>query len=427
MKSTQQYAKEILDKHNLTLISEYLGAHKPVEFLCNNNHKNSAIATNLLQRGYTCKECKVGRPIISKITWTKEMLEPFIGLKSTEEIALHYNTTVSAVNNALNNLGISNAFKYKTTNDLIDVLDIQERLITSEQEYYEAHDYVTTLCKYNHETTQLVSNVIYKGIGCPTCTSLSNTSAPQQELANFIKQISEYKVIEADRTIITPQELDIVIPELKLAIDFNNSNKKVPTNYHLNKTNVTESKGYQLIHIFESQYTEKKDIIHSRLNNLINPPKPIYARNCTVKEIPYPKAFLEENHIQSHAVSSINLGLFHNDELIQVMTFGKPRFDKHHDYELIRFCTKLNHRVQGGASKLFKHAPKGSILSYADRSWSTGKLYETLGFKLLHATGPNLFYADKTSTISRYRAQNMDTSKLHKIYGPGSLVYSTTR
>lgn len=78
------------------------------------------------------------------------------------------------------------------------------------------------------------------------------------------------------------------------------------------------------------------------------------------------------------------------------MTFGKCRFDKKHEWEMLRFCCKLGHHVIGGAGKLLKHferqyAPK-SIVSYADRRWSQGKLYEALGFKLDHASAPNYWY-----------------------------------
>ena len=64
------------------------------------------------------------------------------------------------------------------------------------------------------------------------------------------------------------------------------------------------------------------------------------------------------------------------------MTFGKARYKNKQSYELLRYCSK--HTVVGGASKLFKHFLKIhnpiSVLSYADRCWSTGDLYTTLGF-----------------------------------------------
>ncbi|MBR4315953.1 MAG: hypothetical protein IKP65_03150, partial [Alphaproteobacteria bacterium] len=59
---------------------------------------------------------------------------------------------------------------------------------------------------------------------------------------------------------------------------------------------------------------------------------------------------------------------------------------KNYDYELIRFASKIGYQVIGGASKLlsyFRKQYKGSIISYADRRYSNGKLYEAIGFKLI--------------------------------------------
>ena len=52
------------------------------------------------------------------------------------------------------------------------------------------------------------------------------------------------------------------------------------------------------------------------------------------------------------------------------MTFGKPRFNKNYEWELIRYSSLLNQRVLGGASKLLKrfindHKPK-NIISFPE-------------------------------------------------------------
>ena len=50
--------------------------------------------------------------------------------------------------------------------------------------------------------------------------------------------------------------------------------------------------------------------------------------------------FLEKNHIQGKVGSSVNIGLYHQDKLVSLMTFGKPRMDKVYEYELLRFCNE---------------------------------------------------------------------------------------
>ena len=83
----------------------------------------------------------------------------------------------------------------------------------------------------------------------------------------------------------------------------------------------------------------------------------LYARKCVVKQILFniAKDFLEKNHIQGSVNSVVNLGLFHENDLISVMTFGKSRYGRSHQWELLRFCTKLNYHIPGAAGKLLSY------------------------------------------------------------------------
>lgn len=156
--------------------------------------------------------------------------------------------------------------------------------------------------------------------------------------------------------------------------------------------------------IFSDEWKENKTIIKSRLKNLIGVSKKIGARKCVIKEITdnsIVRKFLLENHQQGFVGSKVKIGLFYNDELVSLITFGSLRKNmgqksKKDYYELLRFCNKLNYTVMGGASKLFKHFLKNynpkEIISYADYRWSNGDLYRNLGFKELNKTIPNYFY-----------------------------------
>ena len=89
------------------------------------------------------------------------------------------------------------------------------------------------------------------------------------------------------------------------------------------------------------------------------------------------------------------------------MTFGKPRFTKGANWELIRYCTIGSFSVVGGASKLLSYFRKhnsGSIITYADRRWSIGNLYEKLGFTFIGNSEPNYYYVKNYDRISRYVA-----------------------
>lgn len=151
-------------------------------------------------------------------------------------------------------------------------------------------------------------------------------------------------------------------------------------------------------------------------------PNKIYARNCLVKMVkPSEKTeFLIKNHIQGNSQSSINYGLYYNDELVSLMTFGKPRLnlggkgEKGH-FELVRFCNKLNTNVLGGASKLFKaflkdFLPK-EVVSYSDKRWSTGDLYRILGFSHVHDSRPNYFYVIDGHRENRFKFRKSELIK----------------
>ena len=136
-----------------------------------------------------------------------------------------------------------------------------------------------------------------------------------------------------------------------------------------------KNNGYKLIHIFEHEWINKQEIIKSKLKALFGVEQErIYARKCIIKEISNKEKndFLNQFHIQGEDKSKVKLGLFFADELVAIMTFGKPRFNKNYEYELIRYATSKH--VIGGASKLLKYfehvyKPK-SIITYADRRFS---------------------------------------------------------
>lgn len=91
------------------------------------------------------------------------------------------------------------------------------------------------------------------------------------------------------------------------------------------------------------------------------------------------------------------------------MTFGKPRFNKNYEWEMIRFCNKRNYNVVGAASKLLKYfisvyKPK-SIISYADAKYSNGNLYKKIGFTYIGKSSPNYFYFKNNKILGRIQCQ----------------------
>ena len=100
------------------------------------------------------------------------------------------------------------------------------------------------------------------------------------------------------------------------------------------------------------------------------------------------------------------------------MTFGKSRFNKNIEYELLRFCNLKNVTIIGGASKLLKHFERtikpSSLVSYANRDWSQGNLYKHLGFDYSHYSPPNSWWWETNSKKLQHRI-NFQKHKLEKI------------
>lgn len=246
-----------------------------------------------------------------------------------------------------------------------------------------------------------------QGSGCPKCAN--NLSKAENDIADFIRGLG-LNVEQHNRKILDGLEIDIYIPSLKIGIEYNglywhHEGKGKDRQYHLRKTKNCEKQGIRLIQIFEDEWVNRKEITLSRLKTILGKnDNKVYARNCQIKIVnnKISQNFLDKNHLQGGCVATHCLGLYYKYELVSLMTFGPMRQRKKsvdvydRNYELVRFCNKVNTTIVGGASKLLNHfiqevKPK-SITTYADRRWSDGGLYFKLGFIHTHNSAPNYFY-----------------------------------
>lgn len=243
---------------------------------------------------------------------------------------------------------------------------------------------------------------------CLICNPvLHGKSGMELEVLDFIKEYYQGDVLSNIKTIIS-NELDIYLPNDNLAFEFNglywHSEEYKDNNFHKNKTDECNSKGINLMHIWEDGWMYKNDIVKSIILNKLGKSNRIYARKCEIREITdneIVKKFLNENHIQGFIGSKVKIGLFYENNLVSLMTFGELRKSlgqnkKENTYEMLRFCNILNTTVIGGASKLFKYFINkygpNQVISYSDSSWSDGGLYVNLGFKFEHDTKPTYYY-----------------------------------
>lgn len=325
----------------------------------------------------------------------------------------------------------------------------------SKTKYYRSKSPVEIICPKHGSFFQL-PNFHLMGSGCPKC--VSPISKWENELYEYIISLG-ILCEQSNRTVLNGSEIDILLSDYNIGIECDglrwHNEQYRDKDYHLNKTIECADKGIRLIHVFEDEWINKKDIIKSMLSNILHKTENrIYARECTIKKVNANDRaqFLNENHIQGDVNSKFNYGLYYKDELVSIMTFGHNRINlggkaEENKYELIRFCNKIRTNVVGAASKLFKEFLKdkvpNEIVSYSDRRWSLGNLYTVLGFKHHHNSKPNYFYVvnQKRENRFKYRKdllvkdgfdknktehQIMLDRKIYRIYDCGNMVWKWT-
>jgi len=285
--------------------------------------------------------------------------------------------------------------------------------------YGNCHSPIECQCPEGHTYLVTFGNFTSKNTRCTECSG-NGASSGEIMLRDHIKSLGVVAIYN-NRKLITPLELDIVIPSKKIAIEYcglywhselNGKDRK----YHLNKLNLCQKIGYKLITIFEDELLSNKEIVFSRLTCLLSKTtSKVYARKCSVRQISprLAKEFCSTNHMQGYGAGAyIKLGAFYKNNLVAVMTFAKPSIAKGYNsklegvYELHRFCSVKDTIVVGIASKLFKYFLNNfkfnTLFSYADRRWSTGNVYTKLGFVFNSYTRPNYWYIKGKRRINRF-------------------------
>lgn len=265
--------------------------------------------------------------------------------------------------------------------------------------------------------------------GCPKCSN--QMSSAEDEIYEFLKEMLPTTQIERrNRTIIAPQELDIVVPSHNMAIEFDglvwhstkfNKDKQ----YHLVKTGQCLNKGITLIHIFEDEWNNKKDIVKSILRNAFDYcEKTINADDCEIKPIEAStvRDFLKENSLFKYNNSNYRYGLYRdNGDLLSVITFGKYNKETK-SYEILNYSNKLNINVENGLDVFVSHFIKehnpSTISVSIDRRYPFTEHYENVGFVHKVYTKPTFQYVDGKHR-SKIKPKN---NTVYKIYDCGKSI-----
>jgi len=395
----------------------------------------------------TCLE-KYGVDHISKSNHFKEKFkETCLENHGVEYPMMSVEIQEKSKNTLIENYGVDNPSKSKDIRNKVkstnlDKFGNENYLLTDE---FRRKSTITSVNRYgvDNYNTRIKSNLN----PCTICYPINDQrSIKENELLEFIKLNYCGEIISNYRDKL---QIDIYLPELNLGFEFNglyfHSEKFKDNNYHLNKTNYFKNLDIRIIHIWEDDWSFKQDISKSMIINLLGKnTKKIFAIKCVIKELKTVTDFLNNNHIQGVDKSIKKIGLLHNDELVSVMTFNKLEGRKklpESEWNLSRFCNIINVNIIGGASKLLNYFIREykptRIISYADKDWSIGQLYHTIGFTNILESKPDYKYIinNKRSNKQNFKKKDlgiqdkMTESKfminnvIYKIYDCGKMKF----
>ena len=259
----------------------------------------------------------------------------------------------------------------------------------------------TSLVKYGVDNPSKSSKIKEKIIESRINNSIIGVSKMETELTQYIQSLG----LETKKSYIggeNPREIDILIQNLNIAIEFNGAyyhseaNINMYNNYHYDKMKACEKKGLRLIQIFDFEWETRKSQVKSFLRaNLGRNNRRINARECKIKEVDQATTndFLNKYHILGTVRHNVSYGIYYKEELLSLITFGKHHRGKK-VLVLSRYCGKENVSVIGGLSKLCKFAYKslGEFITWIDLRFSNGKNWLNNGWILDGVLRPDYFY-----------------------------------
>jgi len=391
---------------------------------CNCENCGSSFTTSLayLERDFMCPHCH-------------ERVPPFKGKTHTE-------TTRENLKHA--SLLCSDDFSER-----IKPRETEFELLTPYEEYFSRQkQYLKFRCKFCDTLSEKTLQAYERGSLCRTCFPQSSSRA-ELEIGDFIVSLG-VQVKRNDRKIISPKEIDILVPEKCAGFEYDglywhSEMTQKSANSQSSKTLSCLDAGISLFRIYSDQWDRKRDVISSMIKSRLGlVDKKIPARKCTVLEIDQltSREFLERNHLYGSSPAKKHFALSYEGKIVSIVSMRVPRQKKHRDescIEVCRFATELNTIVVGGFSKIFAAIKSWArvegfkkILTYADLDTGTGGVYAKSGFTLVGVTGPTYWYTDGEARFDRFKFRagsgkaEKDIAKeagVYRVYGAGSRIY----
>lgn len=257
-------------------------------------------------------------------------------------------------------------------------------------------------CGEGHEWFVSPNNRVTYNTGCPHCARTNFSSTGEKELAAWVSEVWTGEVVRNTRSTVKGHELDIYLPEQRVAIEFNgiyfHSDKFRDPMYHHTKMNACRNAGVRLIHVWEHDWRDRQRIVKRMLSKVmgVSDERRVGARSTTAVRLTEEsaRAFFDTNHIQGAPRAATCFGLVHGGEVIAAIALKKQK----RAGIISRYATSCS--VPGGFTKLLKFAEQWAVgqgivqwETFADLSFSRGDLYIKAGFLLSGEIPPDYRYA----------------------------------
>lgn len=265
--------------------------------------------------------------------------------------------------------------------------------------FYEDHNYILE-CKICQTCYKLNSSAYYKRRLknlelCTNCNPFNLIgSLGEKDLKNYIERLTNLKT---SKIRFSRKEIDIYLDEFKIGFEFNgiywHVEDKRDKNYHQDKSQLVNSNGIRLVHIWEDDWFYKQDIVKSIINDIFNKNIIISANECEIRKIKQKEAtlFLNNNHLEGSCLTSHKIGLYHNNILVSLMAFNKK--SNKNDYELVRHCNLINVNIDGGDKKMLDFIINdlkiNKMTTITNNDYQDGYVYTHLGFNFVKNIKPD--------------------------------------
>lgn len=260
-------------------------------------------------------------------------------------------------------------------------------------------------CSVHGRTIPAIPHNVLRGANpCPQCNHMKS----QGEDAVFRLVSRAATALRRDRSLLRPKELDVYLPEKRLAIEYcgdywhshgDPDSERRDRGKHHEKYLACQEQGVRLLTIYESEWLSRRGALRRLIRTALGQARGrVMARKCTLGTPTAAQAreFYERYHPQGGAGAGEHYGLYWRGKLVACMRFSFGANDRgaaavNRVWTLTRYATRVT--VAGGASRLFKafvqeHSPS-AVKSFSDNRYFAGGMYEQLGFRLEGETTPD--------------------------------------